>query len=205
MRTLNRPFRKNQLGFNLVELSVVLAIVAVVVVGSLIGTRTILLNNSVNNQLKDTGQMLTKASRALQKQSNTSGVTVNALAGMGAWPSERMTLSAGNWSVRGVISGTSELVFPNSAASGSVPINQGLVWVLRNVPVAACADLILGLDSMAQAIHASPAAASDPTTGAIPSGTVVKTAGTASVTFANVGTGCTATSGFVDLTVVFEI
>ena len=60
MKTLANKFAKPQAGYSLVELSVALAIVAVILVGGLMGTRQILLTNNVNNQLKDAAQVIAK-------------------------------------------------------------------------------------------------------------------------------------------------
>ena len=205
MRPLNRPIRSSQRGYSLVELSIALAIIAVIVVGGLMGTRQILLSNNINNQLKDSAQVLTKITRQYQKQNVTTGATVATLAPLGTWPAERTTNTNGVWTVRGVIGGTSELVFSNTALLGSLPANQGLIYVLRNVPSAACADIVNGLDPLAFAIYAGAAATADPTTGATPTTTAVKVADAQAVNMANLAVGCSNANPLVDIAAVVKL
>ena len=49
MQPIANKIAKKQAGYSLVELSVALAIVAVILVGGLMGTRQILLTNNVNS------------------------------------------------------------------------------------------------------------------------------------------------------------
>lgn len=205
MRKLIRLNRKAQRGYSLVELSIALAIIAVIVVGGLMGTRQILLTNNVNNQLKDSAQVLAKITRQYQKQNNTVGASIGALAPLGIWPSERTTNAGGVWSVRGVIGGTGELVFENAAAIGSLPAGQGLVYTLRNVPSAACADLVSGLDPLAFAIYAGKAAGADPANGATPATTAVKVADTQSVNMGDLAQGCSSANALVDVTAIVKL
>ena len=61
MQPIANKIAKKQAGYSLVELSVALAIVAVILVGGLMGTRQILLTNNIYNQLKDSAQVIAKA------------------------------------------------------------------------------------------------------------------------------------------------
>lgn len=159
MKPIANKISKKQAGYSLVELSVALAIVAVILVGGLMGTRQILMTNNVNNQLKESAQVIAKITRNFQKQTDTSAASVANLAPIGVWPAERASLDATTkkWTVRGVMGGSAEYVFANKAAIVSMAPNQGFLYYIHNVPSAACADLVNGLDSMAYAIYAGDA------------------------------------------------
>lgn len=158
MKHLSQNISKKQGGYSLVELSIALAIVSVILVGGLMGTRQILMTNNVNNQLKESAQVIAKITRNFQKQSDTSAASVTNLAPIGVWPAERASKdTAGKWTIRGVMGGSAEHVFANKAAIVSMAANQGFLYYIHNVPSAACADLVNGLDSMAYAIYAGDA------------------------------------------------
>ena len=181
---------RQQKGYSLVELSVALAIVAVILVGALLGTRQIMLTNSVNNQVRETATVITKIQRQYAKQSNTAGANTQMLVPLGIWPGERTSQANGTWTVRGVINSMTESVFANEAAIGTLPANGGFIYTLRGVPVEACADMVTALDSVAFAIYAGPQASSAPTTGATPTSTAVKTADSGSVNLTELARGC---------------
>lgn len=200
-----RRLRK-QRGYSLVELAIALAIVAVIVVGGLMGTRQILLTNNVNNQLKDSSQLLTKISRQYQRQTDTQNASINSLAPLGYWPSERTaTSAAGIWTVRGVIGGSSEFIFSNTATIGTLRANEGLVYTLRNIPSAACADIVSGLDALSYALYAGAAATTAPTSGNIGVLVSVKQPDAISIDMAQLAVACSTANALVDITAVVKI
>lgn len=193
-----------QAGYSLVELSVALAIVAVILMGSLMGTRQVLLSNSINAQVRDTAAVIAKVQRQYAKQANTLGASNTVLGPLGIWPAERATVTQSGTTVRGLISGSSEFIFTNDAAIGAMQINGGFIYTLRQVQTTACAELISALDSVAYAIYAGAAGASAPANGATPTSTVVKAAGSSAVSMANMATACSAgTTNGVDIAIVF--
>lgn len=202
---LSRKLRSvRQAGYSLVELSVAMAIVAVILVGALIGTRAVLLSNSINNQIRDSAAVIVKVQRQYAKQANTTGATTSVLAPLGIWPGERATLSGTTWSIRGVLNGSSEYIFSNTTAIGTLPVNGGFIYTLRGVSLDACGELAAALDTVAFAMYVGSATAA-PTDGSTPASTVVKAADTSAVNMAALGTACKPTSGTtVDISVVFR-
>ena len=194
----------NQRGYSLVEISIALAIIAVIVVGGLMGTRQVLLSNSVNGQVKDSATAISKIQRQYAKQPNTAGASTAVLAPLGIWPAERAVLVGTNWNIRGVINGSTEHVFTNDAAIGSVPVNGGFIYTLRQIPVEACAELVTALDSMAYAIYAGPTTAA-PTTGVTPTTREIKAAEASQINVTNLADGCKPnTVNAVDVSVVIR-
>lgn len=194
-----------QSGYTLVELSVSLAIMAVILVGALMGTRQVILSNGINNQIRDSANLMAKVQRHYTKQASTAGASTHVLGRMGVWPPERASVSATTTTVRGVLNGSSELIFSNDAAMGSLPANGGFIYTLRNVPSEACADLISAFDALAFALYAGTSPAAAPTTGATPTLTTVKAADATAVDMANQATACAPGSpNGVDVAVVFR-
>lgn len=210
MQPIANKIAKKQAGYSLVELSVALAIVAVILVGGLMGTRQILMTNNVNNQLKDSALVIAKITRQFQNSLDTSGATNQNLIPLSVWPVDRFTNSTNasgvfTGKVNGVIANTTEYITPNSAKIGSLEINNGFLYTFTNVPAAACPDLISGLDNMAYALYAGK------TTGTAPSGvipaslTAVKAADTARFAADKLATGCSSLHGTVDITAVIRL
>lgn len=194
-----------QRGYSLVELSVALAIVAVILVGALVGTRQLLLSNSVNNQVKEMAVVIAKVQRHFVKQNTTTGATTQTLAPLSVWPAERAAMANNNWSVRGVLNGSSEFISSNTAPIGTLPTAGGFLYTLRQVPVDACADLVTALDPLSFAIYAGPTRTSEPDGSTPTTLTVVKAADSSAVSMTMLATGCApASGGIVDIAVVFR-
>lgn len=206
MQPIANKIAKKQAGYSLVELSVALAIVAVILVGGLMGTRQILLTNNVNNQLKDSAQVIAKITRQFQNAMDTSGATTANLVPLSYWPKERFTNTSTasgtstivKTEVRGVIAGSNEYIFPNEEDEGKLAKNTGFVYYFQKVPSAACADMVLGLDNMAYAIYAGNSSGMTPA-GKKSTLTEVKAADAATVSAAKMATGCNSTAPQVDI------
>lgn len=205
-RSFKQQLFSSQAGYSLVELSVALAIIAVILIGALMGTRQVMLSNSLNNQVRDSAALISKVQRHYTKQSNTASATTHVLGRLGVWPAERATVTATATTVRGVFNGSSEFIFSNSAAMGSLPANGGFIYTLRNVPNEACGDLISAFDSLAFAIYAGPSPAAAPTDGSTPTTTNVKAADSTAVDMALQAQACVpgGSSNGVDVAVVFR-
>lgn len=212
MKPIANKIAKKQAGYSLVELSVALAIVAVILVGGLMGTRQILLTNNVNNQLKDSAQVIAKITRQFQNALDTSGATNDNLIPLSYWPQERFTntetKSGTNTTikkeVRGVIAGTKEHIFSNSEEIGKLGVNSGFVYYFEDVPSAACADLVSGLDNLAYAIYAGSASSAMPT-GAKPKTNEVKAPDAATISPTELGKGCSSVNPLVDIAAIIRL
>ena len=172
MKTLSKS---TQRGYSLIELSIALAIVGVVIAGSIVGVQAILRSNNINKTIAQTNVAVNKIVGKLIRDNNYANAnTVNLT---------RVGLEV--WSTADIISGgvaaaqvTHPLsgfvtVQPLSALTEGVAINQGYVYTLTAVPVAACADLAAGLEGLAYVLSIQNAAApANPFT--VPTGTIVK-------------------------------
>ncbi len=197
----------SQKGYSLIEISIVLAITAVILIGALMGSRQVMLSSSVNAQVRETATVISKLQRQYIKQTDTSAATVNSLAPLGIWPSERVSKSGSGtsttYSVRGAISGTTEFVFGNSEDIGSLSAKSGFVYTIRNVPKDACPELLTALDSLAMAIYAGKLTANP--TGAKPTTTAVKEPEASQVSLTSLGTACNpAAENVVDVSLVIR-
>jgi len=200
----------NQSGYSLVELSVALSIVAVIIVGGLMGARQVMLSNTINNQIRESNQSIAKLRKALANQTSTAGLTGSVAARLGVWPNDRSTCTTANPPVctnRSMFNGAFENAFTNGAAIGNnMPANGGVMYVLWHVPSQACTDLVNGLDSAAYALYAGPSAVAAPTNGVVPEGfTTVKAGDATAVGVGDLATGCTSTSGYSDIYVAIQL
>lgn len=202
---IKRNYLLIQKGYSLVELSVALAIIAVILLGALMGTRQVMLSNSVNNQVRETATVISKVQRHFSKQPNTASVNTHVLGRLGVWPPERATVRATATSVRGVLNGSSEFIFSNSSAIGTMPANSGFIYTLRNVPTEACGDLLTALDTLSFALYAGPSPGAAPADGSNPSSTVVKAPDATAIDMANQAAACApGNANGVDVAIVFR-
>jgi prepilin-type N-terminal cleavage/methylation domain-containing protein len=205
---INQKIRKNQQkGYSLIELSVALSIVAVVIVAGLAGARQVLLSNSVNSQIRESNQTISKLRKALARQTSTSELTGSNAGLLGVWPNDRSSCTAaGVCTNRSVFNQAFEHAFTNTAAHGNnLPINGGVMYVLWRVPNQACTDLVNGLDASAYALYAGVSTA-QPTMGAVPAGfSTVKAPDSSTVSVANLAAGCANSSGFSDIYAAIQL
>ena len=199
--------KQNQKGYSLIELSVALSIVAVVIVAGLAGARQVLLSNSVNSQIRESNQTISKLRKALARQTSTIELTGSAAGQLGVWPNDRSSCTAaGVCTNRSIFNQAFEHAFTNTAAHGNnLPINGGVMYVLWRVPNQACTDLVNGLDASAYALYAGVSTA-QPTTGAVPAGfSTVKAPDSSTVSVANLAAGCANSSGFSDIYAAIQL
>ena len=209
MKVNPKVIKQNQKGYSLIELSVALSIVAVVIVAGLVGARQVLLSNSVNSQIRESNQTISKLRKALARQTDTSELTGSASGQLGVWPNDRSSCTTATPAVctnRSVFNQAFEHAFTNTAAHGNnLPINGGVMYVLWHVPNQACTDLVNGLDASAYALYAGVSTA-QPTTGAVPATfTTVKAPDASTVSVANLAAGCANSSGYSDIYAAIQL
>jgi prepilin-type N-terminal cleavage/methylation domain-containing protein len=199
--------KQKQKGYSLIELSVALSIVAVVIVAGLVGARQVLLSNSVNSQIRESNQTISKLRKALARQTDTAGLTGSNAGLLGVWPNDRSSCTAGVCTNRSVFNQAFEHAFTNPVAHGdNLPINGGVMYVLWHVPNQACTDLVNGLDASAYALYAGVSTAAQPTTGTVPASfSTVKAPDASTVSVANLAAGCANSSGFSDIYAAIQL
>ena len=137
----------SQRGYSLIELSIALAILAVIIIGGLLGVQAILRNNRTNDMLKAVPVYMANATKVNASQP-TITTTTFALADLGVFPAQNVS---GNALARVVNHEHGGRIFveANAAVSGSVPVGQSFVLTLAGIPQASCVDVASGLDGLA--------------------------------------------------------
>lgn len=167
---------KKNAGYSLIELTIALSILAVIIVGALVGVQKILRSNAVNNELKALPVTIAAAQRLTNNLATLNGLTSNTFLRLGVWPQDRVVGAGANQTVSNYFGGF-QYLNPNSAAVAGYPIEQIFVLTLTNIPTEACSDIISGMDSMALGLYIGQNITSDPA-GAVAT-TVVKNPGDA--------------------------
>lgn len=144
MKTITSK-RTSQQGISLVEMSIAIAILAVVLVVTLLGVQKVQFDRRLNQAREDIPVTLTALSSAYATQTNTVGATTQVLSLMNVWPKDRVT-NAGTASVQvtGSFPGSRELIFSSNTAHPPriAQANQGIAYWVTNVPPEACLSLL---------------------------------------------------------------
>ena len=172
MKTLSKS---TQRGYSLIELSIALAIVGVVIAGSIVGVQAILRSNNVNKTISQTNTAVNKIVGKLIRDANYANANTQNLtiAGVEVWSTTDIT-SGGtpNVQVTHPLSGRI-FVAPLSAVTENVAANQGYVYTLTGIPKEACADVAVGVEGLAYVLriqNENPLAAAL----TVPTGTLLK-------------------------------
>jgi prepilin-type N-terminal cleavage/methylation domain-containing protein len=146
--------KSTQRGYSLIELSIALAIVGVVIAGSIVGVQAILQSNNVNKTIRQTNTAVNKIVAKLVRDPNYANATTQNLSakGMEVWEPGDIT-SGGTASVK-VTHPLASFVFvaPLSETQFGLTAQQGYIYTLTGVPVTACTDLAVGLEGLATAM-----------------------------------------------------
>ena len=146
--------KSTQTGYSLIELSIALAIVGVVIAGTVVGVQSILRSNNVNKTIAQTNTAVNKIVGKLVRDPNYKNATTKNLSEVGQEI----------WSTTDIQSGGSEtvqvrhplaarlFVEPLASTFKSIKIDQGYVYTLSGIPVAACVDLAVGVEGLAYAL-----------------------------------------------------
>lgn len=183
---MQNQIKKTQSGYSLIELSISLAIIGVVIAGSIIGVQSILRSNSVNKAIAQTNTATNKIVSRLARDANYASATTEALTAQNLeiWESNSISTVATVRQVQHAFANRVH-VAPLGAESNGVAANQGYIYTLTGIPTAACAELAIGIESLALAmsiINEIPTATAP--VGLSTGTNIVKTPpGTGSVTF----------------------
>ncbi len=143
--------KHSQRGYSLIELSIVLAIIAVVIGGAITGVQAILQSNNVNKTISETNRAIGAITSKLIRDATYSNATTANLSSraMGVW-AEKSVTGAGTSSAAVTNEfGGAVFVSPMTSATYGVAANQAYIYTLTGIPVSACTDLALGLESLA--------------------------------------------------------
>jgi len=145
--------KNSQRGYSLIELSIVLAIIAVVIGGAITGVQAILQSNNVNKLISNTNRAVGAITSKLIRDANYANATTANLSSpaMGIWETRSIT-GAGAAAVVTHDFGSRVFVTPIVAAAFGLGVNQAYVYTLTGIPTSACTDIVMGLESLALAV-----------------------------------------------------
>jgi prepilin-type N-terminal cleavage/methylation domain-containing protein len=199
--SLNPGVRQRQAGYTLIELSISLAIISVLLVGTLTGVQRLLRSNNANNTVSQTQSALTNISKLFSASGDVNVYDHSTLAKMGAWEASSL-IKVGTAAPTGAKNpfGGTITVYRNQTAFTGVTADTGYWYRLNGIPAESCASLATSFVNTAEAIFVTSAPV---TTTAAP--TVVtgayKAGPTAALEAAKLSAGCstTATDGTVNI------
>lgn len=145
--------KKSQRGYSLIELSIVLAIIAVIIAGAIFGVQAILRANNVNKTISQTNIAVNKIVAKLIRDNDYAGATTQNLSAQGQEVWDANVISGGGTADADVQHpfGNNIYVRPLNATEFNLDPNQAYIYTLTGVPVAACSDLAAGLEGLALA------------------------------------------------------
>ena len=196
--------KHSQRGYSLIELSIVLAIVAVIIAGAVSGVQAILRSNNVVNTISDSNKSVNRIISKLVRDNTYANATIQVMTspGMDVWDSKYV---ANGGTATATISnsfGGRVFVAPLGADSNGILSGQGFIYTLTGIPAAACTDVVLGLDGLGVGIAvmnelSTAAAIKTDLTG----GTTVKRPGTP-LSSNTVATACNVATGQASISVL---
>jgi prepilin-type N-terminal cleavage/methylation domain-containing protein len=152
--------RSRQAGFSLVELSVALAISAVVLMAALAGVRKLVDSSNANTALTQMGSSIANMSKTAQALGDQSIYDDTLLMGrMGVFDNASVIRGGENGAVSQIRNPFGGYVWTsrNKVLADDAPINTALWYVVTGVPNSACPDLVTGLNNSAYSIYVSAA------------------------------------------------
>lgn len=186
---------KSQRGYSLIELSIAMAILSVVIVGSLMGVQRILANNRANNVLQTVPRVNAALIAATAGAAGGTQVSTNLAVQLGAFEPSAVTGLAAAQTVRNDFGGQYR-VTSNTDPVGTVGAKGGYFFHITNVPQSVCPVIANGLAALADGIWIGsatdfpPPAANINTLATPATGTNVKAVNGAALNVANVATAC---------------
>lgn len=149
---------KSQRGYSLIELSIALALLAAIIVSSFIGVQRILASNRANELLRTvpTIHSAIVGATANATADSIKDITTSQVAGFGAFPQNAMVIDATTnafTSATNPFGGKYEVAGTGPTAIGTVPIGEGYLLWMNNIPQSMCATVVNGLAPLASGIY----------------------------------------------------
>ncbi|OWQ89777.1 hypothetical protein CDN98_04500 [Roseateles terrae] len=141
-----------QQGYTLIELSIALAIISVIIVGSLFGVQRILANNRANNLLAEVPRINAALVGAAVNSATFSDITTKRAAALGAFSPNTVAWNGDNVTVTNSFGGA--LFIQGNAANfdGVGGPDRGYIVIATGIPTDMCATVVNGLAPLAQAM-----------------------------------------------------
>lgn len=159
---MNRlPFRPKsskqaarQQGYTLIELSISLAIISVIIVGSLIGVQRILANNRANNLLAEVPRVNAALVGAAVNSTDFSVINTTRAAALGAFSPNtvKWNTTDGSATISNAFGGSLFIQGNTANFDGVGGPDRGYIVVATGVPNDMCATVVNGLAPLAQAM-----------------------------------------------------
>ncbi|WAC71853.1 prepilin-type N-terminal cleavage/methylation domain-containing protein [Roseateles sp. SL47] len=151
-----------QKGYSLIELSIALAIISVVIVGSLVGVQRILANNRANNLLAEIPRINAALVGAAVNSGDFSQINTLRAAALGAFSPTTVKWDASNTKVDVSNAFGGKLYIQGSTANfdGVDGEDRGYIVVATGIPNDMCATVVNGLAPLAQVMWVTPGTAS---------------------------------------------
>lgn len=178
---------RQQRGFTLIELAVVVGIGFLLVGIGLYKAPSILASYRANAELQELPQVVTNVQKSFANAASYTGVTLDSIIRLDAFPQNRVTIpSSGAATAANRWGGA--ITFATGTIGTTADIGR---LVYAGVPAAECKQVILGAGSMFRRIYVDSA-----NSGAAGAGTLVKADG-AAVQEAAVGTACSGSTNSI--------
>lgn len=148
---MQSQLKNSQRGYSLIELSISLAIIGVVLAGSIVGVQSILRSNNVNKVISQTNTAVNKVVSKLARDATYVGATTKNLTAVGQeiWEAQAIANPGTDTATVTHAFGSNVLVAPLSTAESGINIGQGYIYTLTGIPVGACSDVAVGVEGLA--------------------------------------------------------
>ena len=140
-----------QKGYSIIELSIALAIISIILVGSLAGVQRVLRSNNLNNELKSAQLGMANLTTFLATTNSTSGLTSAGAVTLKLF--DGLQIDTGNNLYKNNFGG---FIYTesNQVAIGANLANSGFIYATTNVPQEICSDYLSGLASVSTQLAA---------------------------------------------------
>ena len=178
----------SQKGYSIIELSIALAIISIILVGSLAGVQRVLRSNNVNTDLRNINLAAANLTTMYSTQATTSGLSMATLISLKVF--DGFNVNTATTTVTNAFGGNITIA-PNSATVDGSAANTGFIVYSTNIPSEACPDYLNGLEKLSS--NMSTTTATTPAVAGAVYGTAVR-ANNAPLVLATVASACAVTT-----------